>query len=135
MLTDSLGPCFLNRPLIMILETANKIESAIFLSLQKRAVQNTHESMRTFLGASKLLEMHGLGASFKIPSILVRLQSIGIDLEDCLSLGIKTALKDAETDILRELKHRARIPVPDSWKLVGIADEFGYLKQGEVYGQ
>ncbi|KAF8609453.1 RdRP-domain-containing protein [Ceratobasidium sp. AG-I] len=130
---DRPGPCFLNRPLIMILETANKIESEIFLRLQESAVQNTRDSMRTFLGASKLLEMHGLGASFKLPSILVRLQNIGLELEHCRSLGIKTALKDAETDVLRELKHRARIPVPDSWKLVGIADEFGYLKQGEIY--
>ncbi|KAF8609423.1 RdRP-domain-containing protein [Ceratobasidium sp. AG-I] len=130
---DRPSPCFLNRPLIMILETANKIEPGIFLRLQQSAVKNTRESMRTFLGATKLLEIHGLGASFKLPSILVRLQNIGLELEHCHSLGIKTALKDAETDILRELKHRARIPVPDSWKLVGIADEFEYLKQGEIY--
>jgi RNA-dependent RNA polymerase len=130
----SLGPCFLNRPLIMILETANKIQTDIFLLLQDNAVRDTKESMGTFHGASRLLEMHGLGASFKLPSILVRLQNIGLDLEHCYALGIKTVLKDAETDILRELKHRARIPVPDSWKLVGIADEFKYLQEGEIYG-
>lgn len=118
----------------MIMETANGVQPEIFLRLQDRAVRETRESIRTFYGASKLLEMHGLGASFKLPSILTRLQSIGIDLEHCQSLGIKTTLKDAETDILRELKHRARIPVPESWKLVGIADEFNYLEEGEIYG-
>ncbi|CEL58060.1 hypothetical protein RSOLAG1IB_02805 [Rhizoctonia solani AG-1 IB] len=130
---DRPGRCFLNRPLIMILETANKVQTDIFLALQDRAVKDTRESMRCFDSVAELLEMHGLGASFKLPSLFMRLQNIGIEAEYCNSLGIKTILKNAETDILRELKHRARIPVPDSWKLVGIADEFGFLAEGEVY--
>ncbi|KAG8691097.1 hypothetical protein FRC11_006846 [Ceratobasidium sp. 423] len=130
---DRPGRCFLNRPLIMILETANKIQTDIFLALQDRAVKDTRDSMRYFHTAADLLEMHGLGASFKLPSLLTRLQHVGIELEYCNTLGIKTILKDAETDILRELKHRARIPVPESWKLVGIADEFNFLEEGQIY--
>ncbi|CAE6419177.1 unnamed protein product [Rhizoctonia solani] len=130
---DRPGRCFLNRPLIMILETANKVQTDIFLELQNRAVKDTRESMRSFDTVAELLEMHGLGASFKLPSLFTRLQNIGIEPEYCNSLGIKTILKNAETDILRELKHRARIPIPESWKLVGIADEFGFLEEGEVY--
>jgi RNA-dependent RNA polymerase len=118
----------------MILETANKVQTDIFLTLQTQAVKDTRESMRAFSTASSLLEMHGLGASFKLPSLFLRLQNIGVELEHCNALGIKTVLKDAETDILRELKHRARIHVPDSYKLVGIADEFKYLEEGEIYG-
>ncbi|RPD63036.1 hypothetical protein L227DRAFT_572890, partial [Lentinus tigrinus ALCF2SS1-6] len=40
----------------------------------------------------------------------------------------------ATNHVLRELKHRARIPVPgnDSWTLVGIPDEYGWLKENEV---
>ncbi|KAF8760968.1 RdRP protein [Rhizoctonia solani] len=130
---DRPGRCFLNRPLIMILETANRVQTDIFLALQHRAVRDTRQSMRCFDTVAELLEMHGLGASFKLPSLFTRLQNIGIEAEYCNSLGIKTILKNAETDILRELKHRARIPVPESWKLVGIADEFGFLEEGEVY--
>ncbi|CAE6449490.1 unnamed protein product [Rhizoctonia solani] len=130
---DRPGRCFLNRPLIMILETANKVPADIFLSLQAQAVKETRESMRFFHTAADLLEIHGLGASFKLPSLFTRLQHIGIELEYCNTLGIKTIIKDAETDILRELKHRARIPVPESWKLVGIADEFNFLEEGQVF--
>lgn len=51
------------------------------------------------------------------------------------------------TEILREIKHGARIPVPDSYLLVGVADEGpayvgkpGYekvhcLSEHEIYGQ
>ncbi|CUA73902.1 hypothetical protein RSOLAG22IIIB_01423 [Rhizoctonia solani] len=130
---DRPGRCFLNRPLIMILETANKVQTDIFLTLQARAVEDTRDSMRHFHTAAELLEVHGLGASFKLPSLFMRLQHIGVELQYCNTLGIKTILKDAETDILRELKHRARIPVPDSWKLVGIADEFDFLEEKSIY--
>ncbi|KAG9100576.1 hypothetical protein FRC06_003955 [Ceratobasidium sp. 370] len=130
---DRPGPCFLNRPLIMVLETVNKVQTDIFLQLQRQAVQEVQEIMYTFGGAARLLEKHGLGTSFKLPAIMLRMQNIGLELEHCYALGMKTILKDAETDILRELKHRARIPVPDSWKLVGIADEFNYLREGEIY--
>ncbi|QRV91137.1 RNA-dependent RNA polymerase [Ceratobasidium sp. AG-Ba] len=110
---DRPGPCFLNRPLIMVLETVNEIQTDIFLKLQRDAAR--------------------LGASFKLPGVMTRMQSSGLELQHCYALGMKTVLKNAETDILRELKHRARIPVPESWKLVGIADEFNYLKQSEIY--
>lgn len=128
------GLCFLNRPLIMILDTANKVPITAFIDLQRRAVEETRASMRSFSHAARMLETHGLGASYKIPSLFTRLQKLGLELEHSGSLGMKTVLKNAETDILRDLKYHARIPIPESWKLVGIADEFDYLKTGEIYG-
>jgi RNA-dependent RNA polymerase len=118
----------------MSLDTANKVPIKAFLELQRLAVKETRASMRTIDGAARLLELHGLGSSYKIPSIFIRLQKFGLKLERCGSLGMTTVLKVAETDILRDLKYHARIPVPESWKLVGIADEFNYLKEGEIYG-
>jgi hypothetical protein len=35
--------------------------------------------------------------------------------------------------ILRDLKHHARIPVPEGYTLVGVADFHGYLREGEVF--
>ena len=35
--------------------------------------------------------------------------------------------------VLRDLKLKARIPVPESWVLVGIADIHGVLKEGECF--
>lgn len=118
----------------MILDTAHKVPVPSFLELQRQAVQETQEAMRTLDRAARMLDAHGLGTAYKIPSILTRMQKVGLDIEHCKHLGMRTVLKDAETDILRDLKYRARIPVPESWKLVGIADEFDYLKEGEIYG-
>lgn len=36
---------------------------------------------------------------------------------------LSSTLKFAEFHVLREIKHRARIPVKDSYVLVGVADE------------
>lgn len=39
----------------------------------------------------------------------------------------------AVNHVLRELKHHARIPVPESWTLVGIADIHNVLEEGQVF--
>lgn len=53
-----------------------------------------------------------------------------------LSLNILSVLINAAIlSVLRDIKHNARIPVPNSWNLVGVADETGLLKEGEVYGK
>jgi hypothetical protein len=46
---------------------------------------------------------------------------------------LKESLDLAVQHVLRELKHRARIPVPGSWTLVGIADIHDFLKEGEIF--
>jgi hypothetical protein len=37
------------------------------------------------------------------------------------------------THALRQIKYRARIPVADAWTIMGILDETGTLKEGEIY--
>ncbi|CAE6419169.1 unnamed protein product [Rhizoctonia solani] len=130
---DRPGPCFLNRPLIMLLDTGSGVPIEVFLGLQRKAVKDTKDAMRSLSSAARALETYGLGDSYKVPSLLLRMEKIEVDLRQLESLGVMTVLKDAETDILRDLKHHARIPVPHSWKLVGIADEFDYLEPREIY--
>jgi len=46
-------------------------------------------------------------------------------IENCLAYG--------STHVLREIKYRAHIPVPDSVTLIGVSDEWGCLQEGEIY--
>ena len=46
---------------------------------------------------------------------------------------ITTSLTYATTHVLRELKFRGRIPVPGSFTLIGVSDEWGCLHEGEIY--
>ncbi|KAL5640970.1 hypothetical protein ACGC1H_001445 [Rhizoctonia solani] len=132
---DRPGPCFLNRPLIMLLDTGNQVPVQAFIDLQRKAVKETKAALLTLQSAARTLETYGLGDSFKVPSLLSRLHKLEVEHRHIESLGLRTVLKDAETDILRDLKHHARIPIPGSWKLVGIADEFDYLEPRQIYGQ
>jgi len=81
-----------------------------------------------------------------------RLNELGLDLND---ENGATVIKDsfharlrrvAMNHVLRDIKHHARIPLPKSYQLVGIADEgpayeaAGYenvyiLESGQIYGQ
>jgi RNA-dependent RNA polymerase len=99
----------------------------------------------------KVLTSHSLGTKFRLSSLMKRLIDLGIDIHD----GQEAILRDpfharlrrvAMNHILRDIKHHARIPLPRSHQLVGIADEgpayvaAGYqnvftLQDGQVYGQ
>ncbi|MBW0525348.1 hypothetical protein O181_065063 [Austropuccinia psidii MF-1] len=78
---------------------------------------------------------HGLGTNSGLPQILRRLAGLmktdnpellqSRFLEDCLDLVV--------IDCLRDLKYRARIPLSDSYTLVGVADEDKCLSEGEIY--
>lgn len=131
---------YLNRPLIKILEDL-QVEPEHLLKLQDNAVKELERARSSILGAATLLDRNGLATSSKLFTILRRLRKVlGIDLktsatcrnglsdtfvESCISLAVTCALKN--------LKFKARIPLPDCWNLVGIADESGYLEEKEIY--
>lgn len=100
-----------------------------------------------------VLKSHNLGSAYRLRDILTR-------LKDKYNMGLtsdgKTIAVDnpflrqirqvAMTDILRDIKHSARIPVPQSYLLVGVADEgpayeaegrknVFCLSEGEIYGK
>jgi hypothetical protein len=122
---------YLNRPLIMLLEGLG-ISYQVFHDFQERAVQATKEATATLNKAARLLETHGLGASFRLPSTMQSLAKLGLDsiYDDPFYTQV---LKIAVYHILRDLKHHARIPIPDAWTLVGVADVHNYLEAGEIF--
>ncbi|KIJ54982.1 hypothetical protein M422DRAFT_152897 [Sphaerobolus stellatus SS14] len=131
---------FLNRPLVMILAGLG-VPHDVFLVLQRKAIKETNDSIQSLAGAAGLLETHGMGASFALPSIFQSLAKLGLTigtgdsdssryLEDPF---LQRTLKIATHHVLREIRHRSRIPVRGCWKLVGIVDTYNVLEQNEIY--
>ncbi|KAI6134190.1 RdRP-domain-containing protein [Pisolithus croceorrhizus] len=129
---------YLNRPLIALLEFLGASSERV-LELQSNAIAEA-KSLRHSLGdASKVLQQHGLGASFKLPSLVHNIKTIlHLDLrtengEEYHSDLLMNSLDCAETHVLRELKYRAHIAVPGSFTLYGVSDEWNCLDEGEIY--
>ncbi|PCH33560.1 RdRP-domain-containing protein, partial [Wolfiporia cocos MD-104 SS10] len=128
---DKPGKYFLNRPLIMLLEGLG-VPGEVFLTLQEQAVRDTRRALNSLETAARLLEAHGLGASFRLSSTMLGLHKLGLApfLED---MFWRQMMDFAVNHVLRELKHHARIPVPGGWTLVGVADVHGWLQEGEIF--
>jgi RNA-dependent RNA polymerase len=129
----------LNRPLIMLLETLG-VPLEPIMQLQRDAVRQTVASSKSAESAAELLQPHGLGTAFHMPSILLNLHKLDVHLESTRQDGefisfLKRVLKFAVNHVLRDLKYKSRIPVPNAWTLVGVADEYGYLQPDEIYGE
>ena len=140
------------RPLIMFLEDLG-VKRESFERLQDEAVADArtiHNSIESFCG---ILDLHGLGRQYRLSYTLKRLKERhGLDLHPLNDVpGVDTRFLQqirevAMVTVLRDIKHGARIPVPESYLLVGVADEGpayetnGYndvftLAEGQIYGR
>ena len=121
---------YLNRPLIMVLEGLG-VEYEIFKEYQDGAVREAEGARQDFERAGRLLESFGLGASFRLPSIMYHLHKLGVPMqrEDPF---FKHLMDFSINHVLRELKHHARIPIR-GYTLVGVADVHGWLQPNEVF--
>jgi RNA-dependent RNA polymerase len=129
---------YLNRYLIMVLETLG-VPLQPFMELQAQAVKNTEEASSSFELATRLFERHSFGRAFRMASIMSNLHNLEIDLNSTdQELGLmkfsKRVVDFSVNHILRALKYKARIPVEKAWTLVGVADEWNYLKENEIFG-
>ncbi len=116
------APCFLNRPLIKILEDLG-VPKSVFIKHQQNAVEETYSIMESFKNASSILDIHGLGTAFKVGTLMTNIEkSLGLELSDLLieSELITDSLNYSVLHVLRELKTKARIPVPGSYLMVGV---------------
>lgn len=128
---DKPGPYFLNRPLIMLLEGLG-VHYNVFKNFQDMAVEETERSAHSLSYAARMFETHGLGASYRLPSVMLGLQKLGFD-NIYKNAFYSQMVEYAIHHVLRLLKNRARIPIPDAWTLVGVADVHKYLKEGEIF--
>ena len=124
-----------------------------FLSLQNLAVERARTIDDSISKFNDVLASHTLGSGYRLRHIMERLQKYNMDFK---SEGRRTVSMDnpffsqlrqvAMNDVLRDIKHHAKIPIPDSYLLVGVADEgpayeaAGYtnifkLNEFEIYGE
>ena len=128
---DRPAPYFLNRPLIMLLEGLG-VPYEVFKEFQDKAVRETLQLTQSLVHAARTLENHGLGTSYRLPSVMLGLEKLGVyDIPN--SDFYRKMLQYAINHILRVLKNNARIPIPDAWTLVGVADVHKFLKEGEIF--
>ncbi|KAF8807563.1 RNA-directed RNA polymerase 2 [Phlegmacium glaucopus] len=128
---DRPGPYFLNRPLIMLLEGLG-VPFDVFKKYQDMAVLETKKAVQSLKQAATMLEKYGLGSSYRLPSVLLSLDKLGISNFPNNQFYEKM-LENAINHVLRNLKNYARIPVPKAWTLVGVADVHSYLKPNEIF--
>jgi RNA-dependent RNA polymerase len=100
----------------------------------KRRVYATRDSLE---GLPGLLKSYGIGEPFHLAFILNHLTKLGLGPKDTFDKRafrngfLGRLLRDSTHHVLRELKYHARIPVPGSYQLVGVADEGqGYIREG-----
>jgi RNA-dependent RNA polymerase len=127
---DKPGKYYLNRPLIMLLEGLG-VPYEVFQKYQDNAVKDAQVAFQSFSATATLLESYGLGASFRLPSILQSLHKLNVAVPEDPSY--EQMITFAMHHILRELKHHARILVPGGWTLVGVADVHCFLQAGEIF--
>ncbi|KAF8643903.1 hypothetical protein AX16_008919 [Volvariella volvacea WC 439] len=145
------NPCYLNRPLVMLLEDRG-ISRDVFLDLQNEAINEARSIDQSTEHFHRVLDSHRLGGPFRLSHILRRLKyDFNLDInpqtagEQSLDNYFFRQLRQvAVTAVLRDIKHSARIQVPDSYLLVGVVDEgpayekMGYtnvycLPKGQIY--
>jgi RNA-dependent RNA polymerase len=127
------------------------IKKEAFLELQEKVKSKIYLAGNSLVSFKELLASQGLGSKFHLTSILDQLSKLGLDTKDSNDKkAIRSAffgrlLRYAMNHSLREVKFKARIPVPESYQLVGVADEgqayinegkesVYTLKEGRIYG-
>ncbi|KAG8870576.1 hypothetical protein FRC20_011669 [Serendipita sp. 405] len=132
---------FLNRPLVMLLETLG-VPLKPLMELQRQALDRTEEKSWSCPTMAQLLEESGLGGAFALPSIFTHLSPRPGEVDITQRSGdppssmvafLQRVIRFSVNHILWEIKYKARIKVPDAWTLVGVADEHDYLREGEIY--
>jgi len=113
------------------------VKKDTFIALQEKAKENIYLSEDSFTQFSALLKKHRLGSKFHLASILEQLYKLGLDFKDkedkkpIKSEFLERLLRFSMNHALREVKFKARIPVPESYQLVGVADEGrAYIAEG-----
>jgi RNA-dependent RNA polymerase len=138
------------RSLVMILEDRG-VRLDAFLALQESAVADARRIDDSIDEFRSVLKAHALGSGYRLAHTLERISKLGLDLKSddeskaADTLFLNRVRNFAKNHVLRDIKHSARIPVPNSWLLVGVADEGpayvneGYqnvfcLPAGKIYG-
>jgi len=124
-------PFFLNKQLIAILETLG-VKPQDFFRILQAELAHLELASTSYDDMVRLFRRHGLGQAPRLQSILRSLEDQG--LNDILDIPFFNELRVlALAHALKQIKYKSRIAVDSSWKLLGVMDEFNYLREGQVY--
>ncbi|RPA97388.1 RdRP-domain-containing protein [Choiromyces venosus 120613-1] len=124
-------PMFLNRPLIKVLEDIGVAEST-FMTLQKDAIEELRNSTTSAANAANFLKRQRIASTaVRLPWVIESLNNLGFNFRD--DHFLEQAFELSLITSLRNLKHKARIPVKKGMTLIGVMDETGYLEEGQIY--
>lgn len=130
----------------MVLEDLG-VRKEVFLDLQRLAVakaRTINNSLETF---EETITSHKMGSVFHLEDLLKRLRAdYSMDLKSMDNPFFQEIRRVAMYSILRDILFRARVPLPKSYMLVGVADEGpayearGYkdvycLPEGHIFGK
>jgi RNA-dependent RNA polymerase len=121
----------------MILEDRG-VRPEAFMALQETAIAQARTIDDSIEQFRTILRDHSLGKGYHLDSTLGKLESIGLDLKYIHGRQpidepfLTRVRRSAMNHVLRDVKHSARIPVRNSWLLVGVADEGpAYVAEGK----
>lgn len=79
-----------------------------------------------------MLNDFGLGTSYRLQGVMQALDRAGLDvlINDPF---YDDMMQDAVYHVLRDLKNHARIPIPNAWTVVGVADIHKVLEENEIF--
>ncbi|KAI1329291.1 RdRP-domain-containing protein [Xylariaceae sp. FL0255] len=123
-------PLVLNRQMIKILEDM-KVSDSWFIKMQSRELDRLRKITSSTDNTVVFLRRQKIANQMKFAQFIRRLDNLGMDYKRDAFLS-----SVVETTVLREvrlLKHKARIPVEHGVTLFGVMDEFGYLRDEEVF--
>ncbi|GAA5939359.1 RNA dependent RNA polymerase [Sporobolomyces koalae] len=126
---------FLNRPLVKLLEDLG-VPASAFLRLQKTATKKIRHARSKLTSAVTLLEHWGLARSSQLSRVLSYLakdRATGALLFK--NAFVAQCLDASLAHILRDVKHKARIPLDGCYNLVGVVDVSGTLEEGTIYAR
>ncbi|KAL0581131.1 hypothetical protein V5O48_000920 [Marasmius crinis-equi] len=124
------GVSHLNKALVMILEFLG-VTPQSFLDLTDEAIRATYKVHESLSDSSEFMADHGFGFKYDLAYVLTELEKLGGQIKDlhdgsgsCINNQFLALLCDVgEKHVLREIMHDARILIPRSHHVVGVADE------------
>lgn len=129
----------------------------VFLGLQREAIREVEAAIESFSECAEFLDTNGCGSSYRVSSVFLHLARLGLTLGGQGPMAVRDgflnrSIRFAKNHVLREIKHKARIPVKGiyvpaltptplslndskgSYTLVGVADFTGYLPPNTIFG-
>lgn len=123
-------PMILNRQFIKLLEDLG-IDRAVFMDLQKKETDRLRLMTGSAINTATFLEESECTKATRMPSLIHLLGQIGLDYHH--DPFLYRVVEAAVVMKLRDVKYRGRIPVEAGYPLYGIMDEFGILRENEIY--